>query len=291
MNKTMRLTGIFAMSLTLALGLNSCSGNNTEKTAEKTTSLPKEDKEEVVDTKDIFFYTPKHRADKYVPTEEKVGFNKDILYIAEKEFAGNTNIKELWFNPKINHIVNGAFQGCTSLEKAHFQGPVAVINDEAFQGCTKLQSLVADAWTVGVDAFKDCVSLEKAHFGEHVWWIRSGAFENCRNLKSILLRITMEKLDDGAFVGCNNLEEVTIPNNFKNRMFGMFAPCKKMKKIYLLSTEYFAMPKNCEPVAGCTLYVPDAFLKQFQGDADWNKYGKIEPLSKSKYYTAEGFWK
>lgn len=287
----MRFTGIIAMCVTLSLGFASCNGTQENKTEKKTSSLPKEDKEEVVDTKDIFFYTPQHRKDKYVPTEEKMGFNSQILYTGESEFEGNTSIKEIWFSPKINHIMNKSFKGCTALEKAHFQGPVAVINDEAFMGCKNLKAFSGDAWTVGVDAFKDCTSLEKAHFGEHVWWIRTGAFENCRNLKSILLRITMEKLDDGAFTGCTGLEEVTIPNNFKNRMFGMFAPCKKMKKIYLLSTEYFAMPKNCEPLASCTLYVPDAFLKQYQEDANWSKYGSIEPLSKTKYFTAEGFWK
>ena len=51
------------------------------------------------------------------------------------------------------------------------------------------------------------------------------------------------------------------------------------------------MPKNCTPQKGCTLYVPDAFLAQFQADAEWSQFGSIQPLSKSKYFTAEGFLK
>ena len=51
------------------------------------------------------------------------------------------------------------------------------------------------------------------------------------------------------------------------------------------------MPKNCTPNNGCTLYVPDAFLAQYQADENWMKFGSIEPLSKSKYFKAEGFWK
>ena len=75
-------------------------------------------------------------------------------------------------------------------------------------------------------------------------------------------------------------------------MFGMVAASQpKWKTIYLLSTEYYPMPKNCTPNAAATLYVPDAFVKQFAEDADWQRFGKIEPLSKSKYFTAEGLWK
>ena len=48
------------------------------------------------------------------------------------------------------------------------------------------------------------------------------------------------------------------------------------------------MPKNCTPSKGCTLYVPDAFLDQYKQDAGWSQFGSIEPLSKTKYYTAEG---
>ncbi len=103
--------------------------------------------------------------------------------------------------------------------------------------------------------------------------------------------ITMQKIEDGAFAGCTGIEEFSIPNDFKNRMFGLIPSADKWKKVYLLSTEYYAMPKNCTPNKGCTLYVPDAFLAKFQADADWQKFGAIEPLSKSKYFTGEGFWK
>lgn len=280
------------MSAFLTMGLASCGGNQSGSKTEQTgAASEKVEKEKPADTKDIFFYTPKHRAEKYQPTEELVGFGKDILYIGDSEFAGNTNIREVWFDPKMNHIVNNAFKGCTNLRKAHFQGPVAVINDNAFEGCTALETLNVDAYTVGVDAFKNCTALTSVRFGEHIWWIRVGAFEGCTALRSILMGITMKKLDDGAFNGCTALEEVSIPNDFKNRMFGMFSGCRKMKKIYLLSTEFFEMPKSCDPLASCTLYVPDAFLKQYRADAEWSKYGKIEPLSKSAHYTAEGFWK
>lgn len=241
--------------------------------------------------KDIFFYTTKHRADKYVPTEDKLGFGSQILSINDNEFKDNKNLKEVWVAPQIEHIANGAFAGCSSIEKVHFQGEVKVINDEAFEGCSALKNLNVDVYTIGVNSFKDCTSLETARFGEHIWWIRVGAFYNCKKLRSILMGITMKKLDDGAFDGCTGIEEFSVPNDFKNRMFGLVPSADKWKKVYLLSTEYYAKPKNCTPNKECTLYVPDAFLAQFQGDAEWSQFGSIEPLSKSKYFTAEGFWK
>jgi hypothetical protein len=155
-----------------------------------------------------------------------------------------------------------------------------------------MKNLLIDAYTIGVDAFKDCSSLETARFGEHIWWLRVGAFENCKKLRSVLMGIAMKKIDDGAFAGCTGIEEFTVPNDFKNRMFGLVSEsAAKWKKVYLLSTEYYPVPKNCTPNKGCTLYVPDAFLAQFQADAEWQKFGAVEPLSKSKYFTAEGFWK
>ena len=280
-------TILFAFATLFLMGLSSCEkqsaeqGNKVKTDVEATTTAPK----------DIFFYTPKHRADKYVPTEEKMGFNSKILSINTEEFMDNKSIKEVWIAPQIKHIANYAFAGCTSLEKVHFQGEMPVINDEAFKGCSALKNLLVDVYTIGLNSFAGCTSLETARFGEHIYWIRDGAFAGCTKLKSILMAITMNKLEDGAFEGCTNIEEFSIPNDFKNRMFGLVPSASKWKKIYLLSTEYYPMPKNCTPNSNCTLYVPDAFLAKFQADADWQKFGAIEPLSKSKYFTAEGFLK
>ena len=275
------------MAFGLMFGLNSC-GNQSNKQENKVASQEKKTEEQA---RDIFFYTSKHRADKYVPTEEKMGFGSQVQTINQDEFKDNKNLREVWIAPQIQHIAERAFSGCTSLEKVHFQGELAVINDDAFKGCSALKNLRADVYTIGLDAFRGCSSLETARFGDHIWWIRSGAFGDCPKLRSVLMGITMKKIEDGAFEGSTGIEEFSIPNDFKNRMFGIVPSPEKWKKVYLLSTEFYAMPKNCKPSKGCTLYVPDAFLSKFQGNADWMQFGSIEPLSKSKYFTAEGFWK
>lgn len=279
-------------ALCMLLGLSSC-GKETKSTKQtkQTTVAVKESEAAKGTPKDIFFYTSKHRSEKYKPTEEKIGFGSQIQSINPDEFKDNKNIREVWVAPQIQHIATGAFAGCTSLEEVHFQGEVKVINDDAFKDCSALKDLNADVWTVGLDAFSGCSSLETAHFGEHIWWIRDGAFANCSKLKSVLMAITMQKLEEKAFDGCTAIEEFSIPNDFKNRMFGLIPSAAKWKKIYMLSTEYYPMPKSCTPNENCTLYVPDAFLAKFRADEEWMKFGSIEPLSKSKYYTAEGFWK
>ncbi|MBR6032006.1 MAG: leucine-rich repeat domain-containing protein [Bacteroidaceae bacterium] len=280
---------IYAAALSVLLGVSSCDSQSDKKGKQKTVAVEKSEAAEA--SGDIFFYTSKHRADKYKPTEERIGFGSQIMSVNQGEFQDNKNIREVWIAPQIQHITQNAFSGCTSLEKVHFQGEVAVINDEAFKDCSALKNLRVDVYTIGLDAFRGCTSLETARFGEHIWWIRDGAFGNCRKLKSVLMGITMQKIEDGAFEGCTGIEEFSIPNDFKNRMFGIVPSASKWKRIYLLSTEYYAMPKNCTPQKGCTLYVPDAFLAKFRADADWMQFGSIEPLSKSKYFTAEGFWK
>lgn len=292
MKKTTFLSCVTVLSLSLACGLSGCGSQPQQQDAAAQTADDADaDPKKAEAPTDIFFYTHRHRADKYVPTEARMGFGSTIEAIGEAEFKDNTALQEVWFSPKINHISPAAFQGCSSLEKAHFQGKIAVINDNAFEGCLSLRHLNADVYTIGLDAFRGCTSLETARFGESIWWIREGAFAGCRKLRSVLMGITMQKLEDGAFEGCSAIEEFSVPNDFKNRLFGLIPSADKWRKVYLLSTEYYVMPKNCTPNSQCTLYVPDAFLDKFRADKEWQQFAAIEPLSKTKYFTAEGFWK
>lgn len=279
---------VLALAMAAGLTLTGCGNKAAQDDKEQTTSTSTKKKSSAKPDKDIYFYSSKDRSEKKVVEAEKLGFTSQIASIGQKEFEGNTKIREMWIGPKVTHIAEDAFSGCTSLEQVHFQGFVPVINDRSFMGCSALKGLKASVSTVGVDAFNGCKSLQYAIFSDQIWWIREGAFKDCSSLKRIILAITMKKLDDGAFDGCTGVEELTIPNDVKNRMFGMFPAPEKFKKIYLLSTEFYPMPKNCTPSKGCTLYVPDAFLDQYKQDAGWSQFGSIEPLSKTKYYTAEG---
>jgi hypothetical protein len=110
MNRTMKKTLLMAA---LLIGICCCEN----KQPKETTKVVTDKQATETPAKDIFFYTMKHRADKYVPTEEKMGFGSTIQSINDSEFAGNKSIKEVWIAPQIQHIVNKAFYGCTSLER------------------------------------------------------------------------------------------------------------------------------------------------------------------------------
>ena len=275
-----------------AIGLlTACSGEKKEATTETGKATTETKVEADQPTGDVFIYTSEHRHEKNQPDKAKVLISKKLGSINTDEFKGNTVMEEIWIGKQVQHIATGAFEGCTNLKKIHLEGPLPVINDGAFTGRSALEELHGDVYTVGVDGFKGCTSLKSVILGEYGYWIRVGAFDGCKNLKKLILADTMSKLEDGAFEGCSAMEELSIPNDFKNRMFGMFPNPEKLRKVYLLTTEYYPMPKNCQPNKQCTLYVPDNFLKQFQADEQWCQFGSIEPMSKSQYYSAEGFLK
>lgn len=281
----------YLLGMTLMGMLTACSGEKKESANADDKGVTEKKAEADQPTGDVFIYTAENRHNNIQPDKAKVLISKKLASINTNEFAGNTTMEEIWIGEQVQHIANGAFEGCTNLKKVHLAGPLPVINDGAFAGCTSLQELKGDVYTIGIDGFKGCTSLQTVILGEHAYWLRVGAFFGCKNLKKIILADTMSKLEDGAFEGCTAMEELSIPNDFKNRMFGMFPNPEKLRKVYLLTTEFYPMPKNCKPNKECTLYVPDAFLEQFRADAEWSQFGSIEPTSKSAYYTAEGFLK
>ena len=91
--------------LFMLVGLNACD----KKPAKQEKKVKVEAKAADTPADDIFFYTSRHRAEEYIPTEEKMGFGSQILSINPDEFKDNKSIKEVWVSPKIKHIANNAF--------------------------------------------------------------------------------------------------------------------------------------------------------------------------------------
>lgn len=172
---------------------------------------------------------------------------------------------------------------------------VDCINDESFASCPKLQSVELDCKVIGLDAFTNCPSLRSVKIKDHIYSIRKGAFSNCPQLESVLLGTTLRKIEDSIFHNSPRIREVSIPNNVKTHYFRQFFGCKEISTIYLLAIAYFKMPKSIKesPLQfdQCILYVPDAYIKEFRADPDWAMFKEIRPLSKSRYYNAQGWWK
>lgn len=148
---------------------------------------------------------------------------------------------------------------------------------------------------VGKESFKGCASLRTAIITRNLNWLRSEAFANCPRLETVLLSTTLSQIEDNVFLNSNNIREVSIPNNVKTHFFQHLSHCRKINTIYLLSIDYFKMPKSLKdaPIqfSKCKLYVPDSKLEQFRKNADWARFGQILPLSQSRWFDEKGWGK
>lgn len=172
---------------------------------------------------------------------------------------------------------------------------VDFIDEQSFASCPKLKSVELDCKVIGVDAFTNCPSLKSVIIKDHINWIRKGAFSNCPQLESVLLGTTLSTVEDSIFYNSPRIREVSIPNNVRTHYFRQFHGCHEISTIYLLTFAYFKMPKSIKEAPlkfdQCILYVLDAKLKDFRANPDWAMFKEIRPLSKSRYYNAQGWWK
>lgn len=207
-------------------------------------------------------------------------YNKDTrtLTLPQSEFAGN----EYEF----------AAQDAKTIRSA---GVVSTIGDNAFCSYQELETVNIKCKVVGKESFKGCASLRTAIITRNLNWLRSEAFANCPQLETVLLSTTLTQIEDNVFLNSNNIREVSIPNNVKTHFFQHLSHCRKINTIYLLSLDYFKMPKSIKdaPIqfSNCKLYVPDSKMEQFRKNADWARFGQILPLSQSRWFDEKGWGK
>ena len=207
-------------------------------------------------------------------------YDKDTrtLTLPKSEFAGN----EYAFVAQDAKTIRSA-------------GVVSTIGDNAFGTCQELETVNIRCKIIGKESFKGCASLRTAIITRNLNWLRSEAFANCPQLETVLLSTTLSHIEDNVFLNSNNIREVSIPNNVKTHFFQHLSHCRKINTIYLLSLDYFKMPKSLKdaPVqfSKCKLYVPDSKLEQFRKNADWARFGQILPLSQSRWFDEKGWGK
>ena len=210
----------------------------------------------------------------------RIFYNKDTrtLTLPQSEFAGN----EYEF----------AAQDAKTIRSA---GVVSTIGDNAFCSYQELETVNIKCKVVGKESFKGCASLRTTIITRNLNWLRSEAFANCPQLETVLLSTTLTQIEDNVFLNSNNIREVSIPNNVKTHFFQHLSHCRKINTIYLLSLDYFKMPKSIKdaPIqfSKCKLYVPDSKLDQFRKNADWARFGQILPLSQSRWFDEKGWGK
>ena len=197
--------------------------------------------------------------------------------------------------PKTHFAGNEYALAANDVKTIRSAGVVSTIGDNAFGTCQELETVNIRCKIIGKESFKGCASLRTAIIPRNLNWLRQEAFANCPQLETVLLSTTLSQIEDNVFLNSNNIREVSIPNNVKTHFFLHLSHCRKINTIYLLSLDYFKMPKSIKdaPIkfSKCKLYVPDSNLEQFRNNADWSRFGQILPLSQSRWFDAKGWGK
>ena len=197
--------------------------------------------------------------------------------------------------PKTHFAGNEYALAANDVKTIRSAGVVSTIGDNAFGTCQELETVNIKCKIIGKESFKGCASLRTAIITRNLNWLRSEAFANCPQLETVLLSTTLSQIEDNVFLNSNNIREVSIPNNVKTHFFQHLSHCRKINTIYLLSLDYFKMPKSIKDAAikfsKCKLYVPDSTLEQFRNNAEWSRFGQILPLSQSRWFDEKGWGK
>ena len=121
---------------------------------------------------------------------------------------------------------------------------------QTFYGCTKMTTITLPSTisSFGTAAFKDS-GLTSITIPEGPTTIPDEIFQGCRDLSYISFPSTATRIGDLALRGCGSLDEVH---------------CKS----YLNNNRYYDNVVGIK--SGCKVYVPNAKLSSFQGDAFWN---------------------
>lgn len=171
----------------------------------------------------------------YGAGEVVVPEDKNIMYLSEEAFRGNTKITKLTLPSTLTEIPEGAFAGCVNLTEIVIPDKCTFIGESAFStytsrkgtfdACTSLKKITllpakdkitgeetTGTVTIGKRAFKDCVNLETIENTLRLTTIYDNAFEGCVKLQST----SNEPLDlsglrvggSDIFSGCTGLKAV-----------------------------------------------------------------------------------
>ena len=224
--------------------------------------------------------------------EQKNSIIAEQKKITDKYYNKDTRTLTL---PKTHFAGNEYALAANDVKTIRSAGVVSTIGDNAFGTCQELETVNIRCKIIGKESFKGCASLRTAIIPRNLNWLRQEAFANCPQLETVLLSTTLSQIEDNVFLNSNNIREVSIPNNIKTHFFLHLSHCRKINTIYLLSLDYFKMPKSIKdaPIkfSKCKLYVPDSKLEQFRNNADWSRFGQILPLSQSRWFDAKGWGK
>ncbi len=129
--------------------------------------------------------------------------DRNIMYLDEDCFKGNTEITKVTLPTSLTEIPINAFKGCTNLTEIVIPGQCTTIREAAFDGCASLQKV-----TLGMFVNADREELGDEYFGTIT--LGRHAFRGCTALTTIENQTRLTTLNQGAFEGCTSLREIDL---------------------------------------------------------------------------------
>lgn len=174
-------------------------------------------------------------------------------------------------------------------------GNIGTIPANAYAYCRKLWYVDIECSGIGRGAFLGCTALEKVMIRGGLTKIESKAFVDCPSLTIVLFPKTLRTLGNDIFEGTAKIRELSIPSRVSEQLCGQMGDGRRIQSLYILTDTFFNMPQSMKDSgldrSLTRLYVPDALLVDFCKDHDWILFGEILPLSRSKWYDAQGLYK
>ena len=184
--------------------------------------------------------------DYYGGPEVVIPDDKNIMYLNEDCFKGNTEITKVVLPTTLMEIPEHAFEGCTSLKEVVIPAKCTTLKNYAFAGCTSLQKITllesedkvngdksTGVLTVGRSAFDGCTSLTTIENPSRLTTAYDYAFNNCTSLTAIDIN-GLRIAGKYVFSGCTNLETVITDVDTALGAY-MFNGCTSLKSFEIKS--------------------------------------------------------
>lgn len=218
------------------------------------------------------------KGDVVVPKKVKVnGLSYQVTRIADRAFAGCTQLQSIVLPETLRNLGEGAFSNCTALQKAELPAGIKSIGESTFKECTALRSITIPEGVqrIGTQAFRECNSLEEVNLPNSLEYIGNSAFNRCTSLREIIIPEECAEVDFLAFESCTALTTVTLLGDETDVNFCAFEECNAISTIYNLSPVPQDISANTFPASAVIYVLPDS-KEDYLNETNWRGVDIVE---------------